>query len=547
MNKNIKIALIVGISFFLIVGAGLFLWLRFGVTTAHLRLIPREASMVAIVNVRNMVPKAEPKKLMQLKEFKQISGQSGLSKPIRTLLENPMDNGIDITQNIAAFMDNSGGSVVMGFVFKIDDDDLFAVKVPSAFGLARAGKIKDMWFLPIEANLGLAWNTKAGILLQTNDENSDKVAEKIANLMHQPDEFSILQNENYAAFAKKTFDIGVWVDNAALSKLRQFDILSSLSQQDEGWSDLLINFENETIDFTSSSHSENSAERNILRSSASPQTHFATSTDKNPFVFLNLALDMKKILNNLRKEPNVDENLKAAESSLGMSMDEIARIFTGDISFAVTDYRDLYAEDPIKQKVMDSLRAQLSYINIQRKFEDAGSLDESYGIPSKMNQPVMIGNLSITDAGKLEQLLRKMNFMQHSEGFWSIPGTGLNVYIAIKGSHVVITNSYSVANIVMQNAKLSGAPPEAINKSSAVAAWADLNPANYPALLTEEMKKQFGDENYSILLKAMQPLTHFSVDGSSTTDGKMKIHLKPGEGNSLYRLIAHEAKTFGSR
>lgn len=552
MNKSTRLALIVGISVVVVGGIVLFLWLRFGSTDAHLRLIPREATAVAVINVRSLASKADLLKLADLPEFKKITSKSSISTPLKKLMENPMDNGVDITQSIAGFVDNSGGSFVVGMVFKINDDKLFSIKIPQAFGLPRPGKIDDMWFLPIEHNIGLAWDDNVGILMLTNEENSDNVAEKAAKLMKQPDQFTIQENESYSLFSKKEFDMGIWVDNAAMVQLQReaalagrIPALSRVVTQTDGYSDFLINFEDQSIKMTGSNYSLNGEPSgNQLRKSPSPQEHFATFADKNPIGFINIALDMKNIMTDLKSNDDFSEAIKSIETGLGLSSDEFARLFTGDLSIAFTDYRDILAEDSIKQREALILREQIrQYARIQQRFNDAGLEDESFGLPENNWSPIFVVNLSITDTGKTALLLNKVRLVRQREGFWSTPSmTGLNMYAIIKDKHLVLTNSYTAASTVMQKGRLEGKPPKTIAINSSLSGWFDCDLSHYPQALTSEMKKEMGETNYQTLLKVLQPLTHISLENGKNGEVIMNINLKSGEGNSLYRLVAHEVK-----
>jgi hypothetical protein len=120
--------------------------------------------------------------------------------------------------------------------------------------------------------------------------------------------------------------------------------------------------------------------------------------------------------------------------------------------------------------------------------------------------------------------------------------TGLNMYAAIKDKHFVLTNSYTAAVKVMQKGRLEGKAPKDIAINSSLSGWFDCDLSHYSPTITSEMKKEFGETNYQLLSKVLQPLTYISLENGKNGEVFLNINLKSGEGNSLYRLIAHEVK-----
>ncbi|MGL5890956.1 MAG: DUF4836 family protein [Bacteroidia bacterium] len=488
MNKGLKIGLIAGGSVLLLGGAALFLWLKFSKTDAHLRLIPKEATTVAVINVRNLFSKADPKKLMLLPIFQKQAGGS-LSPEMKRLMQDPTDLGADITQNIAGFVNQQDGVTTSGLVFKISDGSRFASSMAKLGGYTRPNKVDGLWYIPVESNIGLCWSDEAGVLFVGSplvDESTQKQAER---LLRQPKEYSILDNPNYKAFASQDFDIGMMVDNNVVQRTAESNDwmgIYNMFGSPTGWSDLLINFENETVDFKSTIHQPD-GQASILRSSGPDAKHLEALADKNPIGFICAAIDLKALLMQLSADANMKRTIEDMEDELGIPLNDLIKSFTGDVSLAFTDYRNIVDEDPFLKERMQKMREM--YEGFHSKFDDAGVDSDEYNYPMEMKVPVFILNISINDTVMPGQLMRRANMTKTEYGFYSgASGMGANVYAAMKGSHLIITNSYSAASELMRTGKLGGKPSNDIDVKKPASGRFEMTASKYPGTLTEVMK-----------------------------------------------------------
>ncbi|MCU0435413.1 MAG: DUF4836 family protein [Bacteroidia bacterium] len=543
MNKGLKIGLIAGGSVMLLGAAALFIWLKFGKTDAHLRLIPKEATTVAIINVRNLFTKADPKKLMLLPVFQKSMNTGSMSPEMKKLMQDPTDLGADITQNIAGFINQRDGVTTSGLVFKINDGGRFASAISKIGGYTRPNKVDGTWYIPIESYVGLCWNDEAGVLFIGNaliDESNQQQAER---LLHQPEEYSILDNPNYKAFAAQDFDIGLMVDNNVVQRnagdnswMDMYNMFGSPT----GWSDVLINFEESTVDIRSTVH-QGDVQTSVLRSSGPEANHLQALADKNPIGFLSAALDLKALLTQLRADANMKRNLESIEDELGMPMEDLLRSFSGDMSLALTDYRNIMDEDPLLKAKMEAMRK--TYLEFNSRFDGFES-DEEFEYPSVLEVPVFVLNLGIKDTVIPSKLVREEFRMQRTdEGFYSgASGMGANVYVAMKGSHMIVTNSYGTAAELMRNGKLQGKPAADVDVKGPLTGRFELTPEKMPVSFTEMLKKDMGNASYMRMTRISKPLQYISLSGEGNTN-VLKLHVAPGDGgNTLYRLLVHAAE-----
>ncbi|MCA6364151.1 MAG: DUF4836 family protein [Bacteroidetes bacterium] len=547
MNKGLKIGLIAGGSVMALGAAALFVWMKFGKTDAHLRLIPKEATTVAVINVRSLFTKADPKKLMLLPVFQKAMGKGTMSPEMKQVLDDPMNLGADITQNIAGFVNQQDGVTTTGLVFKINDGGQFASNIAKIGGYTRPNKVDGLWYIAIERYVGLCWNDEAGVLFLGNpliDESNQKQAER---LMRQPQEYSILDNPNYKAFAAQDFDIGLMVDNNVVQRTadaRDWMGIYNMFGSSTGWTDLLVNFEDESVDFLSTVHHADGTQE-VLRTSGPEAGHLDALADKNPIGFISLALDLKAMLGQLRADANTKRGIEEIEDEMGMPMEDMLRSFNGDISLALTDYRNIVDEDPVLKEKMEAMRKMYEQFN--SRFD--GFESDEYTSPAAIEVPVFVLNVGITDTAFPGKMLREKIHMQPvSSGLYSASsGFGANVYVAMKGKHMIVTNSYAAANELIRTGRLQGKAPADTDIKGALAGRFELIPEKMPATFTDMLKKEMGNRDYMNMVRFGKPLQYVSLSGKGNSN-LLQVHLVPATdgSNSLYRLLAHTAETMNT-
>jgi hypothetical protein len=547
MNKGLKIGLIAGGSVMVLGAAALFVWMKFGKTDAHLRLIPKEATTVAVINVRSLFTKADPKKLMLLPVFQKAMSTGSMSPEMKKFMDDPMEMGADITQNIAGFVNQQDGVTTSGLVFKINDGARFASSIAKIGGYTRPNKVDGLWYIAIERYVGLCWNDEAGVLFVGNplvDESNQKQAER---LLRQPQEYSILDNPNYKAFAAQDFDIGLMVDNNVVQRTADASDwmgIYNMFGSSTGWTDLLVNFEDETVDFLSTVHHTDGTQ-NVLRASGPEAGHIDALADKNPIGFISLALDLKALLGQLRADANTKRGLEEIEDEMGMPMEDMLRSFNGDISLALTDYRNIVDEDPELKEKMEAMRQIYSQFN--SRFD--GFESDEYNYPAEVEVPVFVLNVGITDSTFPGKTMREKFRMKRTiDGFYSASsGFGTNVYVAMKGKHMIVTNSYGTAGELMRTGRLQGKAPADVDTKGALAGRFELKPENMPATFTEMLKKEMGNRDYMNMVRFGKPLQYVSLSGKDFSN-LLQVHLAPGNdgSNSLFRLLAHTAEVMNT-
>ena len=115
---------------------------------------------------------------------------------------------------------------------------------------------------------------------------------------------------------------------------------------------------------------------------------------------------------------------------LGLKDEEMRKLFTGDISIAFTDYKDISAYDPRVGAEVDMIIKQSNGKMARDMFA--------------LNSPMAYIIAGITDDERMNNILHDLGF-EKTGGFYAMPGIDFIVYGAAKNGHLLITNDYFAA------------------------------------------------------------------------------------------------------
>lgn len=518
MKRN-KVILIVSI----VLLAGGITWFLFKLLShssdAHLKLIPKHAAAVVKVDIKNLAVKADPVKLMQHPAFKNIPA-SGTST-IRKLIADPFSTGIDPLENVYAFLAKEDVATVSAIVFKVSDaSDL--EKFERGLGIGGNLEVQNgIYYSEIDENRCIAWNDDAGIIMAVHNGEPKALAEKY---LEQTKDFSILANDDYKSFTEKTFDLGLFLDNKQLARMSEAaSSLSTLGFVD-GHGELLLNFENDKISTVYTNYPATKPTASILDNSGPDPKHFSAVAPQVPLLYLGMSSDVNALFNSVLSDPSMEKNIRGLELYLGMSDAELRKLFTGDISLAFTDYKDISAYDPRVGAHVEQMMKQMN-----------GSLEDRAEFA--LNAPMAYISIGVTDDIKTNQLLTEIG-MQKMGDFYAMPGIDFIVYAIAKDGHLLVTNDYYAAETLAKDGKFSTQLPAAISKTNPFSAWADLDQKHFPIALTESMRDTYNEATVDFFLKAIQPFQSVKME-SKTGGSQLDIAVEPGEGNSLYRLLIY--------
>lgn len=503
--------------------AGGITWLLFNLfshsSDAHIKLIPKDAAVVLKIDIKNLALKADAMKLMQNPVFKNVPVAGPSS--IRRLISDPFSTGIDPLENVYAFLAKENEATISAIVFKVDDEgDL--EKFERGLGIGGQLVVEDgIYYSEIDENRCIAWNDDAGIIMAVHNGDKKVLAKKY---LDQDKKESILANSDYKTFTAKTFDLGLFLDNKMLSKMSgTASTLSSFGFND-GHGELLLNFENDKISTVYTNYPETKSTASILRKTGPGSNRFDAISPQAPLLYLGLAADVNALFDAAGADPSMKGNLAAMQMYLGMSDADLRKLFTGDVSIAFTDYKDIAAYDPRVGANVDQMLKQMN-----------GTPDDRAEFA--LNTPMAYINVGVTDDEKVNALLTESG-LQKMGDFYAMPGINFIVYCVAKNGHLIITNDYYAAEMFGKDGKFSAQLPPAISKTNPFSIWADLDQKHFPIAFTESMKDTYDEATVNFFLELIKPFQSVKME-SKGEGSQLDISVAPGEGNSLYRLITY--------
>lgn len=523
MSKGLKISLIV--AGFLVLGIAAFLFFIYKSHTsdAHLAAIPKDAAAVMKINIRDLAVKADPKKLAELPALKNKSGKN--EKLIAPFLEDPFSTGIDPVENLYGFVAKEGEATIASLVFNVDDDQKLSAFIRT-LNLGEETDLNGVHITSIDSRHCIAWNDESGLFVSSDNDGVNEIA---AAYLNQNEKKSIKESAAFETFAAKKFDIGLFIDNKKLSLLNAATgSLASLGITD-GTGEVLLNFEDDKITAAYTNYPK-TASIPVLKDDGFPASHFDAVSSGNPLLYLGISLDTKMLFTSAKMDPSVQQNIMGFQAMTGLSEAEINSIFTGDLSFAISDYKDISKYDP---RVIETINTNLARMQLSKEEEELER--ES----AQLFAPMAYISIDITDEARINDILES-NGMQKQNGVYYFPGIDLIVYAIANKGHLLITNDYAAAQDLANAGKLNGKLPGALAAKNPFTSWLDLDQSHYPDALMHPQTEGQNEAYASAFFAAMKPFRAANLQGS-INHSELSFELEKAEGNSLYQLIAFYA------
>jgi hypothetical protein len=516
MSRKIKISAAV---------TAFFLFLRSHSSDAHLSVIPENAMTVLKIDIKSLLLKADPTKLKDLPVFKSKQGKDLFG----SILGGSTETGIDPLENIYGFVSEKDAKTIMGFVIKLDDAKKFSEFISKQ---ATGNSVTEMDGYSVIENGSdnvIAWSDDAGLFLSGNGGQFSDLA---GELLKQDQSKSIAEQEDYKTFSQKDFDMGLFINNKQMSVMNamvglQFNPLGI----SDGYGEMLINFEEDQIKATYNNF-QKTASIPLLSKNPVADSHYDAIAAKNPILYLGLALDMNMLFTSLKTDKQISDGIRNMEMFTGFGEAKLKQLFTGNISFAVSDYQDITSYDP---RISAEMRSRLSKFGLSKddlelELEDA-----------KLYSPLAYISADITDEKVARELLTVVG-LEKKDSIYVMPGMQMVVYGAVNNGHLLITNDYFAALELTRSGKLSGKVSDIFNKKTPLAGWFDFEQSHWPSTLTSADATDYLDTETITIIRMLEPYQNMYLKNTDT-GAELTIELNKGDGNSLYQLIAWYANS----
>jgi hypothetical protein len=145
-------------------------------------------------------------------------------------------------------------------------------------------------------------------------------------------------------------------------------------------------------------------------------------------------------------------------------------------------------------------------------------------------------SLGETDDEKINNIFYGLGMVKMNNA-WVVPGVDFIVYASAKNGHLLITNDYYAADSMAVTGKLNGKLPPDLPKKEPLTAYVNLSPDQLPASIVQPDPASELSAIFPDALPWLKPFTHADLRGE-INHTELTLHLAPGEGNSLYRLLS---------
>lgn len=506
----------------------------FSASSKHLSLIPKDAQVVFRIDFKSIYDKldyeGEFKKTDVYKYFEKSIKESNRgdknSAVFTDILKNPMSSGINLFSSTYLFLFNKENTSYAGFVADIRDKGNFnrtIQKIPDVNGQIK--KTKDFYFVHLGKKSVLAWNEKGLLMLSEvgfslYDDDEKENVEVIANdLMLQSRDSSIGSLKEFEDFAELENDLSLFANYESV--INTFgnsgnEIDTAISESLKGiYMNSGLNFMQDSIVFKVhySGDKKKLEEMNYLKDKGINPELLGYKAFADPLAFLSINLDTDKIKKLLDKFKGFKE-LKNE-----FSYDEVLNALSGEGFLAVSDI-----------EIRDIEQTQYYY-------DEAGGGMQTKRVTVPGPYPVLAFYLGLRDKSVFRNFISRFPKDTTSElQAIVLPGfEGSRMYILEKGKGVYLCNDY----ILAQQLNAGGTSIKSILSAEGISHSFYMNIKLDPARLSPELVSFMSEEmgpSYKQFEDYMSMFTDIKAGGSGINAG-LSINMKPGQGNSLFRLF----------
>lgn len=524
MKKSVKILLIGGGLF---IGAALFAWFWFNKHTndVHMKYIPKDAAAVFSIHNLEIAGKVDPSKLQALKPAQDAAND--IPDFMMNIMTDPMSTGIDPIQNFYGFVEKEKQSTVSALVVALNSESDFTDFAEKMFPERKAEDLGSFNYLDIDDARGLAWNDDAAVFVSVDQADVRAYTEK---LFAQTEDESIKTDTSFMNFNAKSFDAGLWTNNNRLTVLNAETSPLGMIGMADGNSQFFLRFEQNEIVTEYIAPKQSGA--SIFQPTGPSAEDLELLGTKDPLIYMGFNLDIKNLLASAGTDPMMKANVDMMTGSLGMTNEEMAKLFTGSMVVSVSDYKDIYASDPRVQQEARELLGPMPE-------GGAGDMMAELMNAVSIEVPVTAISMGITNEKSATDIMTLIGMKKLDEGFWAAPGIELVIYTVITPTHMVITNDYLTAQEIARNGKLSGKLPSDYAKKiplQSFSLYMDFEKTHLPPLLLAPQNPILVQEDLAGYVALSGLLSSVNYE-SNATSSKFHLMMPSGEENSLMRLI----------
>ncbi|MFN5337971.1 MAG: DUF4836 family protein [Bacteroidota bacterium] len=545
MNSKKKIIILASAGV-LVASLALGWYFIFGRSNALLAYVPDNAIAVAKVNVKSLLTKMDYEKIKQEDKVADQLDEVKNEMPdfLSEAMDSPLSTGIDPFKDPVAFLtlDKKSGqvqfSVLMSvqsqedfgeflkkFEAELDLDYKFRKDVERDFEKAYPEKIS-------ERNHAIAWNGDVVIFsFQNGGFEDDTMLDLVENTLFLNEERRLSNLEAYNEFESNLEDLDVFINlQAILNDNRDLDLPESFTSQinNLNGASLHLEFQEESIDLTIHNYfkDQDLAEKNNFfgEPNDSKITKYLTSNGK-AIGAMALSLKMENLIDLIKKLDEENSMNEGLMSEFNLSIDQVGKMLSGSMAVSLTE---------LKKVEVTEYQSSLQYNPFTGEF-----YEEQTPVTYEKTVPIFNYQLGISDANlgsKLLGKLEELNLILKEGNVYVIENSEFGkLNLVAKNDLWIISNDPMSVNLA-GNGEWNAPQNEDLNKaltSEAMGMYLSLDINEYGT--SEDVQELKNDADFEEIEELANLLKNVNGYGNNESI-HLNIGLKPGEGNSLYRL-----------
>ena len=545
MNSKKKIIILASAGV-LVASLALGWYFIFGRSNALLAYVPDNAIAVAKVNVKSLLTKMDYEKIKQEDKVADQLDEVKNEMPdfLSEAMDSPLSTGIDPFKDPVAFLtlDKKSGqvqfSVLMSvqsqedfgeflkkFEAELDLDYKFRKDVERDFEKAYPEKIS-------ERNHAIAWNGDVVIFsFQNGGFEDDTMLDLVENTLFLNEERRLSNLEAYNEFESNLEDLDVFINlQAILKDNRDLDLPESFTSQinNLNGASLHLGFQEESIDLTIHNYfkDQDLAEKNNFfgEPNDSKITKYLTSNGK-AIGAMALSLKMENLIDLIKKLDEENSMNEGLMSEFNLSIDQVGKMLSGSMAVSLTE---------LKKVEVTEYQSSLQYNPFTGEF-----YEEQTPVTYEKTVPIFNYQLGISDANlgsKLLGKLEELNLILKEGNVYVIENSEFGkLNLVAKNDLWIISNDPMSVNLA-GNGEWNAPQNEDLNKaltSEAMGMYLSLDINEYGT--SEDVQELKNDADFEEIEELANLLKNVNGYGNNESI-HLNIGLKPGEGNSLYRL-----------
>lgn len=393
-------------------------------------VIPADASMVVAFDLKNLTSDAVELKDIFSKDFlKSLTSDEKSSDAVSQI----MNSGVDLKKPAYFFakFDKSEENMYFGMSFKISDAKKFGEGINK---LEKKPEIKSEgdYKFGIKDGVAIVWSEKSneGLIYGMPDAKDDAVKTGfMAVLKTEPSNSLDNKNKEFKAMLTSRYDVGMWMNYQDLQKMNgDLAEMSGLPDNLQALSKLAkfvtaqLNFEKGELKIDTKSYVDEellAKYKDLIKDKVDNEPLLNTGIEE-PTAFFAFGVGMKGV-KQLLKESNMLNGTEQMKEMLGISIDEMFDMFTGDMALS------------------------LGKMNLESMRNPEVEVSMAMGIANKDTYKKLMAKLEMPMFG-----------LKSKDGFYQreLPGTPYDLYVLEKNGVLVLTNNEKVKDNVKAGKKI---------------------------------------------------------------------------------------------